>query len=89
MKAKHTITKPMRGSKSRFKGEVYSHTILPQEIRKITSEQPNLTYEGIRESRRNKTQSQQVVSHKNQAEIKEVKTKQQKISMKLKVGSLK
>jgi len=57
MKAKHTITKPMGGSKIHSKGEVYSHTILPQEIRKITSEQPNLTYKGIRESRRNKTQS--------------------------------
>ena len=89
MKAKHTITKPMGGSKIHSKGEVYSHTILPQEIRKITNEQPNLTYKGIRESRRNKTQSQQVVSHKNRAELKEVKTKQQKISMKLKVGSLK
>ena len=34
MKAKHTITKHMGCSKSRSKGEVYSHTILPQEIRK-------------------------------------------------------
>ena len=42
--------------KSHSKGKVYSNTILPQQIRKITSEQPNLTYKGIRESRRNKTQ---------------------------------
>ena len=38
--------------------EVYSNTILPQETRKISNKQPNLTPKGTREGRKNKTQSQ-------------------------------
>ena len=33
----------MGGSKSRSMREVYSNTILPQETRKISNRQPNLT----------------------------------------------
>ena len=36
---------------NRSKREVYSNTILPQEIRKISTKQPNLTPKAIRERR--------------------------------------
>ena len=45
-------------SKSSSKREVYSNTILPQEIRKISNKQPNITPKATRERRKNKTQSQ-------------------------------
>ena len=45
-------------SKSSSKREVYSYTSLPQETRKISNKQSNLTPKGTRE-RTNKTQSQQ------------------------------
>ena len=38
-------------SKSSSKREVYSNIILPQETRKISNKQPNLTPEAIKESR--------------------------------------
>ena len=40
---KHDNSKPMRCSKSSSKREVYSNTILPQEIRKTSNRQPNFT----------------------------------------------
>ena len=49
--------KPMRCSKSNSKREVYRDTILPQETRKISNKQPNLTPKATRERRKNKTQS--------------------------------
>ena len=54
---KHDDPKPMGCSKSSLKREVYSNTILPQETRKISNKQPNLTPKATRESRTNKTQS--------------------------------
>ena len=41
--------------KSSSKREVYSNTILPQETRKISNKQSNLTPKGTRERRTNKT----------------------------------
>ena len=41
----------MRYSKSSSKREVYSNTILPQETRKISNKQLNLTPKAIRERR--------------------------------------
>ena len=41
---KHDDLKPMWCSKSSPKKEVYSNTILPQETRKISNKQPNLTH---------------------------------------------
>ena len=38
--------------KSSSKREVYSNTILPQETRRISNKQPNLTPKAIRERRR-------------------------------------
>ena len=51
------IQKRMGCIKSSSKMEVYSYTSLPQETRKISSKQSNLTPKGIRERRTNKTQS--------------------------------
>ena len=56
-KWKHNEPKPIGCSKSSSKREVYSNTSLPQEIRKISSKQSNLTPKGTRERRTNKTQS--------------------------------
>ena len=53
---KHDDPKPMGCSKSTSKREVYNNTILPQEIRKISNRQTNLTCKAARE-RTNKTQS--------------------------------
>ena len=55
-KWKHNNPKPMGHSKSISKREVYSNTNLPQETRKISNKQPNLTPKATRE-RTNKTQS--------------------------------
>ena len=44
-------------SKSSSKREVYSDTSLPQEIRKILNEKPNLIPKATRERRINKTRS--------------------------------
>ena len=52
---KHDGPKPMGCSKSSFKKEVYSNTILPQEARKISNKQPYLTPKAIRERRTIKT----------------------------------
>ena len=48
----------MACSKSNSKREVYSNTGLPQETRKMSNKQPNLTSKGIRK-RTYKAQSQQ------------------------------
>ena len=42
-------------SKSSSKREVYSNTVLPQETRKISNKQPNLTPKAVRERRTKKT----------------------------------
>ena len=42
-------------SKSSFKGEVYSNTSLPQEIRKSANKQPNFTFKAARKKRTEKT----------------------------------
>ena len=67
----------MGHGKSSLKREVYRNTILPQETRKITYKQPNLTPKATRGRRTNKTQSQyyrrkEVI--KIRAEIKEIET---------------
>ena len=63
-------------SKSSSKREVYSNTILPQETRKISNKQPNLTPKAIRERRTNKTQiSRRKEIIKVRAEINEIETK--------------
>ena len=54
---KHDDPKPMGYSKISSKREVYSNTILPQEIRKISNKQSNLTPKGTTERRTSKTRS--------------------------------
>ena len=54
---KHDNPKPMGCSKSSPTGEVYSNTSLPQETRKISNKQSNLTRKGTSKRRTNKTQS--------------------------------
>ena len=49
--------KPRGCSKSSSKREIYSNKILPQEARKISNKQPNLTPKATRERRTNKTES--------------------------------
>lgn len=46
-------------AKAVLSGKFYSSTILPQETRKISNKQPNLTPTGSRKRRTNKTKSQQ------------------------------
>ena len=60
-----------------FKMEVYSNTNLPQETRKTSNKQSNLTPKGIRERRTNKPQSQQKernqnIQIRNEKEMKEM-----------------
>ena len=63
-----TIQKPKVCSKSRFKREVYSKTSLPQETRKISNTQSNLTPKGTREKGTNTTQNlQKERNHKDQS----------------------
>ena len=54
---KHDDPKPMGCSKSSSRRQVYSNTILPQETRKISNKQPNLTSKAIRERRTKTPQS--------------------------------
>ena len=63
-------------SKSSSKREVYSHTSLPQETRKFSNKQSNLTPKGTRERRTNKTKvSRRKEIIKIRAEINETETK--------------
>ena len=55
-KWKHHDPKSMGCSKSSYKREVYSNTILAQGTRKISNEQPNITPKATRD-RTNETQS--------------------------------
>ena len=56
-KWKHDKLKPIGLSKSSSKKEFYNNTLLPQETRKISYQQSNLTPKETRERRTNKTQS--------------------------------
>ena len=49
MKMKAQQPKPMRWSKSHSKRKVYSNTILPQDTKKISNRQLNLTPKTTRE----------------------------------------
>ena len=53
-KWKHKDAKPRRPSKSCSPGEVYSHIHLPQETRKTTNKQHNLTLKGNRKIKEKK-----------------------------------
>ena len=63
-------------SKSSSKREVYSNTILPQEIRNISNKQPNLTPKAIRERRTKKTKvsrRKEIINIRSEINEKEMK----------------
>ena len=71
MTVKTQWPKHMGCSKRSSKREVYSNSISPQETRKISNKQSNLTPKGTRERRTNKTQSwQKERNHKDQSRNK-------------------
>ena len=51
---KHDHPEPMECSKRNSKNEVYSDTIWPQESRKFSNKQPNLSPKKLEEQRTNK-----------------------------------
>ena len=59
MKWKHNVPKCMGYSKSSSKSEGYSNTGLPQETRKFSKKQPNLTPKGTSKRRTKPIQNQQ------------------------------
>ena len=64
-------------SKSSSKREVYSNTILPQDTRKVSTKQPNLTLKAIRERRtKNPTVSRRKEVIKIRSEINEKEMKE-------------
>ena len=62
-------------SKSSSKREVYSNSISPQETRKISNEQFNLTPKATRERTKNKKVSRRKEIIKMRAEINEIEMK--------------
>ena len=54
-KWKHNHPKPMGHSRSSPKMEVYNNKTIPQEAKKISNKQPNITTKRIRKRRTNKT----------------------------------
>ena len=62
-------------SKSSFKREVYSNTILPQETRNISNKQPYLTPKAIRERRTKKPQklTEEIIKIRSEINEKEMK----------------
>ena len=71
MKTKHDDPEPMGCHKSSSKREVYSNRSLPQETRKFSNKQPNLTPKATRERRTKKPHNQQKErNHKDQSRNK-------------------
>ena len=74
----------MRCSKSSSKNKVYSNTILPQEARKISYRQPNLTPNAIRERRTKKppkvSRKKEVIRIRSEIKEKEMKETMAKIN---------
>ena len=62
-KWKHNCPKSTGNSESDSEREVFSETVLPWEMRKISKKQLNLPSKGIRNRRINKVQSQQKVGN--------------------------
>ena len=80
----------MGGSKSSSKKEVYRNTILPQETRKISNKQPNLTPKAIRDRRTknaNVSRRKEIIKIRSEINEKEMKETIAKMN-KLKAGSL-
>ena len=73
----------MGWSKSSSKRKVYSNKILPQETRKISNKQPNLTPKAIRERRTKKLKvgrRKEIIKIRSETNEKEMKEKMAKIN---------
>ena len=72
---KHDNSKPMGCSKSSSKLEVYSNTILPQEIRKMSNRQPNFTPKttGKRRTKTPKIRRKEIIKIRAEINEKEMK----------------
>ena len=79
-KWKHNNPKPMGHCKSSSKREVYSNTILPQEIGKTSNRQPNFTPKPTGKRRAKKKKNPKISRRKEiikiQAEINEKEMKE-------------
>ena len=83
MTRKHDDPKPLGCSKSSSKREVYSNTIVPQETRKISTKQPNLTLKAIRERRTENPKFQrrkEIINIRSEINTKEMKETRAKIN---------
>ena len=88
LKWKHSVPKSLGLSKGSSKGEFDSNTGLPQETRKISNKQSNLTLRRMRKRRINKSRvSRRKEIVKLQVELNETETK--KPHKNLRAGSLK
>ena len=78
------MTQNLSCSKSSSKRDVYSNTILPQETRKISNKQPNLTPKAIRERRTKKNPKvsirKEIIKIRSQINEKEMKEMREKIT---------
>ena len=73
----------MECSKSSSKKEVYSNTILPQEIRKLANKQPNRTPKAIRERRTKHpkvSRRKEIIKIRSEINEKEMKETRAKIN---------
>ena len=82
---KHDDPKPLGCSKSSSKRESYSNTVLPQQTRKISNKQPNLTPEAVRERRTKKktpkvSRRKEIIKIRSEINEKEMKETVAKIS---------
>ena len=73
----------MRSSKSSSKREVYSNKILPQETRKISNKQPNLTHKQLEKEEQKDpkvSRSKEIIKIRSEINKKEMKEKIAKIN---------
>ena len=85
-----TMKKPMGFSKSNSKREVYSNTIIPQEIRKALKRQPNSTSKAVGEKKFKKpkvSKRNEIIKIRVEVHEKEMKKQEQRV-IKLKAGPL-
>ena len=64
------MTQNLRGSKCSSKRGVYSNTILPQEVRKISNKQPTLTLKTIRKKTKTNKQTKKTKVSRRKETIK-------------------
>ena len=67
------IPNSMGHSKSSSRREVYSNPRLPQEVRKISNKQPNLTPKGMRKKNCKKPKNVEAKQYTNNGSLKKIK----------------